>query len=70
MGKSCKEIAQTLVECMKETKCVKDGGGIRDCLNETGKNGGGECQEFRNAYFICKRSALDMRTRIQGQKSY
>ena len=28
------------------------------------------CQEYRTAYYLCKRSALDMRTRIQGQKAY
>ncbi len=65
MGKSCKEIAQSLVECMKQTNCVQNGGDLRKCLNETE-----DCQEYRNAYFTCRRSGLDMRTRIKGQKVY
>ena len=65
MGKSCKEIAQSLVECMKQTNCVQIGGDVRKCLSETD-----DCQEYRNAYFTCRRSGLDMRTRIKGQKVY
>ena len=76
MARSCKEIAQTLVECIKNSVCVKSGGEVRQCLqasmgeNEQGIPLGGECQEFRTAYFNCKRSGLDMRTRIKGPKVY
>jgi hypothetical protein len=69
MGASCKEIAETLIDCIKKTDCVKDGMSIKDCLGQM-KDNGAECQEFRNAYFTCKRSGLDMRTRIKGQKVY
>jgi hypothetical protein len=65
MGKSCKDVAQSLVECTKKTKCVKNGGSIRDCIKE---NTEGDCQEFLTAYYLCKRGSLDMRTRIQGPK--
>jgi hypothetical protein len=41
MAKSCMEVAQTLVECMKSTPCVKAGGDIRKCMKETD-----ECQVF------------------------
>ena len=78
MAKSCKEIAEALVDCLKTSKCVRDGGGLRKCLG--GPEGAGEgagagaglaeCQELRAAYFTCKRSGLDMRTRIKGQKVY
>ena len=67
MGTSCKEIAETLIDCIKKSDCVKDGGKIKDCLAEM-KDNGNDCQEFRNAYFTCKRAGLDMRTRIRGQK--
>eukprot|EP01038_Epipyxis_sp_PR26KG_P012888 gene12888-17269_t len=65
MAKSCKELAVGLFECVKKTPCVKAGGGIRECMKQ-----GNECQDLRNAYFACKRGALDMRTRIQGPKAY
>ena len=74
MGKSCKEIAQTLVDCMMKSQCVKTGGDVRKCLQssmvEDGQVIGGECQEFRAAYFNCKRGSLDMRNRIKGPKVY
>ena len=69
MGASCKEIAETLIDCIKKSDCVRDGSSIKDCLAQM-KDNGCECQEFRNAYFTCKRGGLDMRTRIRGQKVY
>ena len=54
MGSSCKEIAETLIDCIKKSDCVKAGGNIKDCLSEM-KDNGNDCQEFRNAYFTCKR---------------
>ena len=67
MAKSCKEIAQTLYDCVKKTQCMKDGNDVRKCLKAEHSE---ECQQFRNAYFSCKRSGLDMRTRIKGQKEF
>lgn len=32
MGKSCKEVAQSLVECMKASSCVQGGGDIQACM--------------------------------------
>lgn len=51
---------------MKQQECMKNGGDIRTCMKEHPD----QCPEFRNAYFTCKRSGLDMRTRIQGPKVY
>lgn len=73
MGKSCKEIAETLIDCIKNSQCVKNGGDVRSCMKTPQGNDEvqmGECQEFRAAYFTCKRGSLDMRTRIKGQKVY
>ena len=66
MSQSCKEIAKTLYDCMKEQECMKKGGDVRNCM----KDHPDECPEFRNAYFTCKRSQLDMRTRIKGTQVY
>ena len=79
MAKSCKEIAQSLVDCMKNTPCMKGGGDLRTCLKPAGgaesesvnaSSDRGDCQELRAAYFNCKRGGLDMRTRIRGQRVY
>ena len=88
MGKSCKEVAQSLIDCMKKTECVRQGGEMRPCMKKAYAEG--ECtvslmplkriviflnsefeiKELMNAYFTCRRSGLDMRTRIQGPKVY
>jgi cytochrome c oxidase assembly factor 5 len=76
MGKSCKEIAESLVDCIKKSDCVlKQGGTVRDCIGDMSKADGDcshsqECQELRNAYFNCKRGSLDMRNRIRGPRVY
>jgi|AntAceMinimDraft_1070359.scaffolds.fasta_scaffold513782_1 hypothetical protein len=74
MGKSCKEIAVSLVECMQKTDCVKRGGDIKTCMKshvaEDGTITGGDCQELRTAYMNCKRAGLDMRSRIRGPRVY
>ena len=65
MGSSCKEVAEALVACLKQSKCVKDGGEIKKCLGTEES-----CQTLRNAYSTCRRQALDMRTRIRGPRVY
>lgn len=44
MGKSCKSTAQTLVDCVKNSQCVKDGGTIRECIKKPGELENGECK--------------------------
>lgn len=68
MGKSCKDIARVLFDCLDETEFVKGGGSIKDCMKTA--EGNSKCSEFRRAYFECKRGGLDMRYRIRGPKSY
>ncbi len=65
MGRSCKEVARSLFECMKQTECVKNGGDMRECM---AKNK--ECNELRTTYTLCRKEALDMRTRIRGNKHF
>ena len=66
MGKSCKDVAESLVQCLKKSKCVMEGGDMRSCMKGTAS--ADECSEHRTAYLLCKRGSLDMRTRIQGPK--
>ena len=77
MGKSCKDVAQSLVDCVKNTPCVKDGGDIKTCMKKmsgsttsAGDESIADCQELRTAYTLCKRGGLDMRTRIRGPRVY
>jgi len=74
MGKSCKEIAQSLVDCMNKSECVKAGGNLKACLkaheDADGRPTGGDCPDLRAAYFTCKRSSLDMRSRIRGPRVF
>ena len=65
MAKSCKDIAESLVECIKKTECYKSCKDLKTCIKD---NADGECQDLRTSYFLCKRGGLDMRTRIQGPK--
>ncbi|KAJ1462487.1 cytochrome c oxidase assembly protein PET191 [Pelagophyceae sp. CCMP2097] len=67
MGSDCKDLAASLMACIKESECMKKHGmSARDCTQQEGAIP--ECQVYRNSYFECKRGQLDMRTRIRGQK--
>jgi hypothetical protein len=72
MGKSCKDVAQALVDCMQKNSWVKNGGRVKECIKSEGAREGGlgECEVLRIAYFNCKRASLDMRTRIRGPRIY
>ena len=71
MGKSCKEIAETLAECLNQSNCVKSGGNPKSCMNTVDEATGEKpCLELRTSYYLCKRGTLDMRTRIRGPKAY
>lgn len=42
MGTSCTDSAQALLECMKKTECMKNGGSVVDCLKD--KNASSTCK--------------------------
>ncbi|EKU21447.1 cytochrome c oxidase assembly mitochondrial [Nannochloropsis gaditana CCMP526] len=67
MPKSCKEAAYALLACMQQQPCMKTGGSLTECLKSEDVDA---CSVQRNAYFLCKRSQLDMRTRIRGTRVY
>ncbi len=67
--KACAEAALSLLTCMEESLCVKkDGKSVIECMrNEQEAEG---CKPQRNAYYLCKHSQLNMRTRIRGTRAY
>jgi Cytochrome c oxidase assembly protein PET191 len=63
---SCSEAALSLWTCVEETPCVqRDGTSVFDCLKND-PDVGEKCLAVRNAYYLCKHSQLNMRTRIRG----
>ncbi|KAF1329629.1 Cytochrome c oxidase assembly protein, partial [Globisporangium splendens] len=67
MGKSCRDMAEALRDCMVTEECMSDGTRtLKQCLKM--KEYAHECRGYRQAYFECKRGQLDMRTRIRGPK--
>lgn len=81
MPHNCKDIAQTLMDCLKKTECMKQPGAtVKQCLTADNSP---ECQvrqvvvirslaskAYRQTYFECKRSQIDMRMRIRGNQHY
>ncbi len=65
--KACRDAAQQLTLCVERSPCVAAGATVSDCLR-SGDAGGAACAPLRRAYFECRRSQLDMRTRIRGRK--
>ncbi|GFH50080.1 hypothetical protein CTEN210_06556 [Chaetoceros tenuissimus] len=68
MPKKCAEAALSLLECMERSECVKDGKSVHECLKDPIESD--ECKAQRNAYYTCKHSQLNMRTRIRGVRVY
>ncbi|KAG6591094.1 cytochrome c oxidase assembly factor 5 [Phytophthora cinnamomi] len=67
MGKACRDMAEALRDCMVQQQCMADGTKtLKQCLHDRAHSH--ECQEYRVAYFECKRGQLDMRQRIRGPK--
>ncbi len=65
-SKACRDSATQLMLCVEQSPCVAAGGSISGCLTSDG--GGDACAVLRRAYFECRRSQLDMRTRIRGHR--
>jgi len=55
---------------MEETKCVKDDKkSLYECMKDD-IEAEDACKAQRNAYYLCKHSQLNMRTRIRGTRAY
>mmetsp|Transcript_24169 Transcript_24169/g.66970 ORF Transcript_24169/g.66970 Transcript_24169/m.66970 type:complete len:80 (+) Transcript_24169:630-869(+) len=71
--KACSEAALSLLTCMEESKCCKeDKNSVYDCLKKQNEDPSmaDVCKAQRNAYYLCKHSQLNMRTRIRGTRAY
>lgn len=72
--KKCAEAALSLLTCMEESDCVmKEGKSVLDCMKAASSDVDiidDPCKAQRNAYYICKHSQLNMRTRIRGVRVY
>ena len=72
--KACAEAALSLLSCMEHTKCVTDDKmSVYECMklqNDDPSEAGNACKPERNAYYMCKHSQLNMRTRIRGTRAY
>ncbi|KAK6504300.1 hypothetical protein TWF506_002504 [Arthrobotrys conoides] len=67
MPSSCKELYNAVVDCLRESECVKNGNSPADCirmpLKETLPS---QCRGLLQAYGECKRRNIDMRYRFRG----
>lgn len=69
MPKLCSEAALSLLTCMEESDCVKkDKRSVHECMKDPTESD--LCKAQRNAYYTCKHSQLNMRTRIRGVRVY
>ncbi|XP_046576455.1 cytochrome c oxidase assembly factor 5-like [Haliotis rubra] len=69
---ACSGIREDLLDCLLKSDCVmKDGKTPRECL-QLGHHPSipNKCHNLRTAFFECKRSILDMRSRFRGRKGY
>ncbi|KAG7345804.1 cytochrome c oxidase assembly protein [Nitzschia inconspicua] len=68
MPKACSEAALSLLQCMERSDCcVQDKKSVYECLKQQDDEA---CKAQRNAYYMCKHSQLNMRTRIRGTRAY
>ncbi|KAL9190389.1 hypothetical protein ACHAXT_007600 [Thalassiosira profunda] len=69
MAKKCNEAALSLLVCMEKTECVlKKKKSLEECMKDPMESD--PCLAVRNAYYNCKHSQLNMRTRIRGVRQY
>jgi len=65
----CETVRDDLLACLLRTDCCKkEKRTPRECLKDI--QASEECQNLRIAFFECKRSILDMRTRFRGRKDF
>ena len=68
-AKKCSEAALSLLVCMEKTECVmKKKKSLEQCMKDPDESD--PCLAMRNAYYNCKHSQLNMRTRIRGVRQY
>ncbi|XP_022079572.1 cytochrome c oxidase assembly factor 5-like [Acanthaster planci] len=66
----CSGVREDLKTCLLESDCVRiDKKTPKECL-QPGTNVNDQCRALQVAFFECKRSLLDTRTRFRGRKGY
>ncbi|KAL5460365.1 hypothetical protein EMCRGX_G033811 [Ephydatia muelleri] len=69
--RACSGLREELLDCLLKSDCVrKHGLTPRQCLQEGAPDQNPECNSLHVAFFECKRSLLDNRTRFRGKKGY
>ncbi|CAD5120383.1 DgyrCDS8955 [Dimorphilus gyrociliatus] len=71
-ARACSGLREDLKACLLKSPCVRrDKNTPKECLM-LGKHESvpDDCLALRQAFFECKRSILDMRTRFRGRKGY
>lgn len=67
----CGGLRKELKECLLASDCVKlHGLKPSGCLDANAAGVDEECRKVQYAFFECKRSLLDFRTRFRGRKGY
>ncbi|BFZ14820.1 hypothetical protein BsWGS_17859 [Bradybaena similaris] len=66
---ACESVRDDLLECLLKSDCCKVKKQTpRECMHDPTIPD--ECTRLRVAFFECKRSLLDMRTRFRGRRDY
>jgi len=70
-GEPCSGLRKELKECILASDCVKMHGlKPNSCLHADTEGVDQDCRKVQYAFFECKRSLLDFRTRFRGRKGY
>ena len=63
--RACAGVREDFRECLLQHDCVRKEGKLpSECVKE------GHCKNLQLAFFECKRSMLDTRSRFRGRKDY
>jgi len=69
--RSCSGLKEELMSCLHKSDCmVKDGKTMKECMDKEIAGVDTDCRQIQFAFFECRRSMLDMRTRFRGKKGY
>lgn len=65
----CSGLRHDLLNCIKSSPCYKMGMSPKECLKSLDKLDP-KCPPLYYAFFECKRSSFDNRSRFRGKKGY
>ena len=72
MGGSCKDIRDSIAECLLKSDCVQNGHPGNECLSDPALRATipNECIMLLANFYDCKRGLLDMRRRFSAKPAY